>query len=122
MESSNSPQYVELAVDIVSAYVSHNSVSASDLPQLIREIHDTLVHLSASASTSSGTGLTPAVPVEESVFDDFIVCLEDGKQFKSLRRHLRSRYNMSPEEYREKWRLPPDYPMVAPRNCIRDKP
>lgn len=105
---------IELAADIVSAYVSNNSVAASELPQLLNDIHFTLVGLSAAEGTGQQAKQKPAVPAAKSIFDDFLVCLEDGKKFKSLRRHLRSQYNLSPEEYREKWGLDPDYPMVAP--------
>jgi predicted transcriptional regulator len=90
--------YIELAADIVSAYVSNNSVPTSDLPTLINEVE----------------APKPAIPVKKSVTPDYIVCLEDGKKFKSLKRHLRTQYNMTPEQYREKWGLPVDYPMVAP--------
>lgn len=110
----NSANYIELAADIVSAYVSNNSVPASDLPGLINEVHSALLRVTTGAAPAAPEALRPAVPVKKSVTNDFIVCLEDGKKFKSLKRHLRTQYNMSPEEYREKWGLPPDYPMVAP--------
>ena len=103
---------MECASDIVSAYVSNNPIQSAELPELIREIHATLTTL----GSASGAGHTPepAIPVKKSITDDFLICLEDGKKFKSLKRHLRSKYGMSPEEYREKWSLPYDYPMVAP--------
>ena len=103
---------MECASDIVSAYVSNNPIQSAELPELIREIHATLTTL----GSASGAGHTPepAIPVKKSITDDFLICLEDGKKFKSLKRHLRSKYGMSPEEYREKWGLPYDYPMVAP--------
>lgn len=105
---------VELSADIVSAYVSHNSVSPIDLPKLIAEVHTALKALASNEAPVVVEELRPAVPVKKSVTPDYIICLEDGKKFKSLKRHLRTHYNLSPEEYREKWGLPVDYPMVAP--------
>lgn len=107
--------YIELAAEIVSAYVSNNSVAAADLPGLIGDVHAALVRVAqGGAAPVAAESLKPAVPVKKSVSNDFIICLEDGKKFKSLKRHLRTQYNMSPEDYREKWGLPADYPMVAP--------
>ncbi|MEM9570336.1 MAG: MucR family transcriptional regulator [Pseudomonadota bacterium] len=103
---------LECASDIVSAYVSNNPIQSGELPELIRQIHSTLVALEKT-DLSNGV-LEPAVPVKKSITDDFLICLEDGKKFKSLKRHLRSKYGLSPEQYREKWGLPYDYPMVAP--------
>jgi predicted transcriptional regulator len=111
MTSTNS---IELAADIVSAYVSNNSVPASDLPGLIHEVYSALMRVGASVSTAPAEAPKPAIPVRKSVTNDYIVCLEDGKKFKSLKRHLRTQYGLSPEEYRDKWSLPADYPMVAP--------
>ena len=109
------PNYIELAADIVSAYVSNNSVAANDLPALIGDVHAALVRVGTGApAPQAPENLRPAVPVKKSVASDYIICLEDGKKFKSLKRHLRTQYNMSPEDYREKWGLPSDYPMVAP--------
>ena len=105
---------IELSTDIVSAYVSHNAVSPTDLPKLIAEVHGALRALQTNEAPLPVEELKPAVPVRKSVAADFIICLEDGKKFKSLKRHLRTHYNLSPEEYREKWGLPADYPMVAP--------
>ncbi len=105
---------VELAAGIVSAYVSKNTVTLSDLPRLIRDVHESLVQLAQPQPAPSTESLRPAVPPKKSVFDDHLICLEDGKKFKSLKRHLRSQYNLSPAQYREKWGLPADYPMVAP--------
>ena len=107
------PDYLTLSVDIVSAFVSNNPVPAPELPGLIAAIHATL-HGLGEPSAPPAEELRPAVPVRRSVQPDFIVCLEDGKKFKSLKRHLRTQYNMTPEQYREKWALPVDYPMVAP--------
>lgn len=104
---------VDLAADIVSAYVSRNSLSATELPQLIGSVHTALANLGAPAATEP-EARRPAVPVRRSVTPDHIVCLEDGRKFRSLKRHLRAEHNLSPEEYRQKWSLPHDYPMVAP--------
>ncbi|TBW32126.1 MucR family transcriptional regulator [Siculibacillus lacustris] len=107
--------FIDLAADIVSAYVSNNTVPASELAGLIAEVHVALQR------TTSGAVLEPApepiksaVPVKKSVTPDYIICLEDGKKFKSLKRHLRTQYDMTPDAYRERWGLPADYPMVAP--------
>lgn len=105
---------IGLSTDIVSAYVSHNSVSPSDLTKLIAEVHGALRALQTNEASVQVEELKPAVPVKKSIASDYIICLEDGKKFKSLKRHLRTHYNLSPEEYREKWGLPADYPMVAP--------
>jgi predicted transcriptional regulator len=106
--------YIELAADIVSAYVSNNSVPSGDLPALINEIHTALLRVGGGTVEVPVEAPKPAVPLKKSVTPDYIVCLEDGKKFKSLKRHLRTQYNMTPEQYREKWGLPVDYPMVAP--------
>ncbi|MCA0402034.1 MAG: MucR family transcriptional regulator [Proteobacteria bacterium] len=105
---------IELAAEIVSAYVSNNSVPASDLPALINEVFTALTRVGSVQPEVASEPLKPAVSVKKSVHTDYIICLEDGKKFKSLKRHLRTQYNMSPEQYREKWGLPADYPMVAP--------
>lgn len=105
---------VEMAAEIVSAYVSANTVPAEDLPALIRTVHSALKEVSSATSLPAAQGLEPAVAIKKSVTPDFIICLEDGKKFKSLKRHLRTRYSMTPDEYRAKWGLPHDYPMVAP--------
>jgi len=106
--------YIELTADIVSAYVSNNTVAASDIPSLIAQVHSALARVSGSTSDVPSEPLKPAVSVKKSITPEHIVCLEDGKKFKSLKRHLRTQYNMTPEQYREKWSLSPDYPMVAP--------
>jgi predicted transcriptional regulator len=113
-DATDNSSFIELAADIVSAYVSNNSVSASDLPSLIGDVHGALLRVSTGVQEVQVEAPKPAVSVKKSVTPDHIVCLEDGKKFKSLKRHLRTQYNMSPEEYREKWGLPSDYPMVAP--------
>lgn len=111
---------LELTTDIVSAYVSHNPVPASELTTLIKETFAVLNDLKSGGDTAPAEELKPAVPVKKSVTDDYIICLEDGKKFKSLKRHLRAKYGMSPEEYREKWGLSADYPMVSP-NYARER-
>jgi predicted transcriptional regulator len=103
-----------MAAEIVSAYVSANQVPPQDLPALIRTVYGALQDVSGLAAPAQETAQEPAVPVKKSVTPDFIICLEDGKKFKSLKRHLRTRYSMTPDEYRTKWGLPHDYPMVAP--------
>jgi predicted transcriptional regulator len=113
-ESNGSSNYIELAADIVSAYVSNNSVPANELPALINDVHNALQRVTTGQAPVVSETPKPAVPTKKSITNDYIVCLEDGKKFKSLKRHLRTQYNMSPEEYREKWALPADYPMVAP--------
>lgn len=114
MEKSNQADAVGLAAQIVAAYVGNHAVQAQDLPDLIRNVYATLVTIEGVPVTAPVEAAKPAVSVKKSVNPEYIVCLEDGKKFKSLKRHLRTQYNMSPEAYREKWGLPPDYPMVAP--------
>ena len=105
---------IDLAADIVSAYVSNNTVPASDLPALIADVHRALSRTQMGMEEAEPEPLKPAVNPKKSVFPDYIICLEDGKKFKSLKRHLRTHYDLSPEDYREKWGLANDYPMVAP--------
>lgn len=114
MEDIVKDDIVELTASIVSAYVSNNTVVAGELPSLISFVHEALSKASSKNGTVERDDLRPAVPVKKSVTEDYIICLEDGKKFKSLKRHLRTHYNLSPEEYRDKWSLPHDYPMVAP--------
>ena len=114
MEEMIREDIVELTASIVSAYVSNNNVVAAELPNLIGHVHDALSKASGKVGTIERDEPRPAVSVKKSVTDDYIICLEDGKKFKSLKRHLRTHYNLSPEEYRDKWGLPHDYPMVAP--------
>jgi predicted transcriptional regulator len=104
---------VVYATGIVSAYVRNNTVGMADLPDLIRSVHAALQTLSRP-SAAEPEPPRPAVPVKKSIFKDYLICLEDGLKFKSLKRHLRSKYGLSPDEYRQKWGLPADYPMVAP--------
>lgn len=110
--TTGSSAILKCTSEIVSAFIGNHTVKASELPDLIRDVHLSLSNLRNKVERSGGQ--PPAVPVEKSVTDDYLICLEDGKQFKSLKRHLRTRYGLSPEEYRDKWGLPYDYPMVAP--------
>ena len=113
--SEHSADLRELTAEVVSAYVSNNSVPMSELPSLISQVHSALGSTQGEAAAAQPAERPkPAVPVKKSVTEDYIICLEDGKQFKSLKRHLSSKYDMTPEEYRQRWNLPPDYPMVAP--------
>ena len=114
MNENASSTYIDLAADIVSAYVSNNSVPAGDLPGLISQVHLALARVGNGAAEASAEAPKPAIAIKKSVTPDYIICLEDGKKFKSLKRHLRTQYNLTPEQYREKWGLAPDYPMVAP--------
>jgi len=115
-EQQTPPNYIELAADLVSAFVSNNPVPAAELPALIGTVHAALTK-TANGSSQQPTEepkKAPAVSVKKSVQPDYIVCLEDGKRFKSLKRHLRTVYDLTPDQYRAKWGLPHDYPMVAP--------
>ena len=108
-----SEEILRLTGDIVAAYVSNNPLPVADVPAMIKSIHSTLGSLTGAAA-GEGSTAKPVVPVKRSVTPDYIVCLEDGKKLKMLKRYLRSNYNMTPEDYRAKWGLPADYPMVAP--------
>jgi predicted transcriptional regulator len=113
-DNSGESSFIELTANIVSAYVSNHSVPSADIPALIGQVHSALKLVSGGPAAAPAEPLKPAVPVKRSINSDYIVCLEDGLKFKSLKRHLRTRYKMTPDQYREKWALPPDYPMVAP--------
>ena len=113
-ENPGEGSYIELTAQIVSAYVGNNSVPSADIAGLIGQVHAALKRVSGGQMTALAEPITPAVSVKRSINSDFLVCLEDGKKFKSLKRHLRTQYKMTPEQYREKWGLPADYPMVAP--------
>ena len=118
MSEDNTPQIdqeevLRMTTDIVASFVSNNSVSADSMPEMIRSVHATLRELSGAEAKPEAKS-KPAVPVSKSVTDDYIICLEDGKKLKMLKRYLHSQYDMSPEDYRRKWGLPSDYPMVAP--------
>jgi predicted transcriptional regulator len=106
--------FIELTARIVSAYVGNNTVPAGEIPALINQVHAALSRVSGNAGEAVAEPLKPAVSLKKSITPEYIVCLEDGKKFKSLKRHLRTQYNMTPEQYREKWGLGADYPMVAP--------
>jgi predicted transcriptional regulator len=114
MAETSGGSFIELTAEIVSAYVSNNSVPAGDLSSLINQVHAALTRVSSGQAELPSEPLKPAISVKKSIAPDYIVCLEDGKKFKSLKRHLRTQYKMTPEQYREKWGLAPDYPMVAP--------
>jgi len=113
-DNSSSSRFIELTADIVSAYVSNNTVPASDIPSLINQVHLALLRVTGGQIETRPEPLKPAISVKRSIMPDYIVCLEDGKKFKSLKRHLRTQYSMTPDQYREKWGLAADYPMVAP--------
>jgi predicted transcriptional regulator len=113
--SVHQTRYIELAAELVAAYVSNNAVAATDVPVILVDIHAALLRLGQGAPVPVVPDLPrPAISARKSVTSEFLICLEDGKKFKSLKRHLRTQYNMTPEAYREKWSLPADYPMVAP--------
>ena len=105
---------IDMTAEIVSAYVGKNEISAAELPALIQQVYNSLSDVSQGLVIAETEPAKPAVSVKRSITADYLVCLEDGKKFKSLKRHLRAHYDMSPEEYRTKWGLPKDYPMVAP--------
>jgi len=111
--NNSSNELLVLTTEIVSAHVANNTVSLADLPQLIQQVYGTLAGI-GGAPASVGARPQPAVAVKKSVTPDFIICLEDGRKLKMLKRHLKTAYNMTPEDYRERWQLPADYPMVAP--------
>ena len=109
-----SDDILKLATEIVAAYVSNNPIPVSEVPAMIKSVHSTLGGLGGAFQGEAPAAQKPAIPVKRSVNPDYIVCLEDGKKLKMLKRYLRSNYSMTPEEYRAKWGLPADYPMVAP--------
>jgi predicted transcriptional regulator len=114
MTAGNEFKLIEMTTEIVAAYVAHNVVPTSEIGTLISSTYATLRSIDGDPVVETVKEQVPAVPVKKSIFPDYIICLEDGKRFKSLKRHLRSSYNLSPEAYRAKWGLPADYPMVAP--------
>ncbi|HEY4635019.1 MAG TPA: MucR family transcriptional regulator [Alphaproteobacteria bacterium] len=109
---ANTPDLLALTAEIVAAHVSKNAVVVSELPHLIQQVYGSLAHVGREIPAASRP--QPAIPIKKSVTPDYIVCLEDGRKLKMLKRHLKTAYNLTPEEYRERWSLPPDYPMVAP--------
>ena len=112
-QPSDSQDILGLTTDIVAAHVGNNEVAAKDLPGIIREVYATLAGLDGSDARMAEKP-KPAVPIKKSIFPDYIVCLEDGKKLKMLKRHLKTAYGLTPDEYRQRWGLPADYPMVAP--------
>ena len=114
LENDSAQDLLGLTAEIVSAHVSNNPVAMADLPGLIAQVHHALTNLGKPAPEPEAKKQEPAVPVKKSVTADYLICLEDGKKLKMLKRHLKTAYNMTPEQYRDKWGLPPDYPMVAP--------
>lgn len=118
LKDCSATELLNLTTEIVAAHVSNNETDAADLPELMQTIHRTLIELGSGTANRLSTPV-PAVPVEESIQDDYIVCLEDGRKLKMLKRHLKSAYNLTPEQYRERWNLPATYPMVAPNYAKR---
>ncbi len=119
MSDAGAKNFIELTASIVSAYLSNNPTPAVEIPNLISQVHGALVRVSSGRNeTAPLEPAKPAVSLKKSIAPDYLVCLEDGKRFKSLKRHLRTQYSMTPEQYREKWGLPADYPMVAPNYAV----
>jgi predicted transcriptional regulator len=119
-QAGREQELLRLSTDVVSAYLAQNSVQPQAIPEIIRSVHKTLTSLERPAEEpKTFERQRPAVPISKSVHDDYLVCLEDGKKLKMLKRYLRSKYDLSPEEYRRKWNLPPEYPMVAPAYAAR---
>src|ERR1700755_3483551 len=118
MADAAGKSYIDLTANIVSAYLSNNPTPASEIPNLISQIHAALMRVSSGRRATPSEPAKPAVSLKKANNPDYLVCLEDGKRFKSLKRHLRAQYNMTPEQYRDKWGLPPDYPMVAPNYAV----
>jgi len=107
-------EILELTSEVVCAYVSNNPLAASDVPNLVKEIHSTFDAVASGSAKAEAERPKPPVSIKKSLGHDYLICLEDGKKFKSLKRHLKTHYDLTPEQYREKWGLPADYPMVAP--------
>ncbi len=118
MNEPAAKSFIDLTASIVSAYLSNNPTPASDIPALITQIHTALLRVSTGRIDAPSEPAKPAVSVKKSMTADYLVCLEDGKRFKSLKRHLRTQYGMTPEQYRDKWGLSADYPMVAPNYAV----
>ncbi len=118
-ERSDETELLSQTVEIVASYVSNNTIALEDLPRLIDETHTALRNQREGVESQPTDRPRPAVPIKKSVTPDFIICLEDGKKLKMLKRHLKTAYNMTPEEYRARWNLPPDYPMVAPNYAAK---
>jgi predicted transcriptional regulator len=121
-EAAKKSELLALTAEIVAAHVSNNKLEAAELPGLIRQVYGTLAGIDGAAPAAAAgpaERLQPAVPVKKSVTPEYIICLEDGQKLKMLKRHLMSHYNMTPEQYRERWGLPADYPMVAPNYALQ---
>lgn len=118
MNDQPTKNLIDLTAGIVSAYVSNNPTSAAEIPALINQVHAALVKVASGRPDAAAEPAKSAVPIKKSITGEYLICLEDGKRFKSLKRHLRTQYNLTPEQYREKWGLPADYPMVAPNYAI----
>jgi predicted transcriptional regulator len=118
MSDAGAKNFIELTASIVSAYLGNNPTPAAEIPNLISQVHSALMRVSSGRSDAPAEPAKPAVSLKKSINPDYLVCLEDGKRFKSLKRHLRTQYNMTPEQYRDKWGLPADYPMVAPNYAV----
>jgi len=116
--NKKNPDLLELTAKVVANHLSNNNVDAKDIPALIRQVYKTMEQLNGSAASVSSSS-EPAVPIADSIKPDYIVCLEDGKRLKMLKRYLRTKYNLSPEDYKRRWGLPPDYPLVAPNYAQR---
>lgn len=113
-EKTTAAELLRMTTEVVSAYLGHNALSAAQIPDVIKAVHGSLQSLQGSVGEGAQDSLRPAVPIKKSVMPDHIVCLEDGRKLKMLKRHLRTTYGLTPDEYRAKWGLPADYPMVAP--------
>lgn len=118
-EKNESLDIMALVTEVVAAYISNNEMDASEVPAFIQQVHRSLCSVGSGRSFFLHDRPDPVVPVEDSVQPDYIVCLEDGRRLKMLKRHLKTAYNMTPEQYRERWNLPPEYPMVAPNYAKR---
>lgn len=119
IERNKNFDIIELVADVVAAYVSNNEMEASEIPAFIQQVHKGLSHVDSSRSYLLHDRSEPAVPIEDSIQPDYIVCLEDGRRLKMLKRHLKTSYNMTPDQYRERWGLDANYPMVAPNYAKR---
>src|SRR5476651_985651 len=118
MTDAAGKSFIDLTASIVSAYLSNNPTPATEIPALISQINAALLRVSTGRNETPPDAAKPAVSVKKSLTPDDLGCLEDGKRFKSLKRHLRTQYNITPEQYRDKWSLPADYPMVAPNYAV----
>jgi len=119
IERNDSLDMMAIVSDIVAAYVSNNEIAVSELPNFIRQVHQNICHAHSGQPFVFLEPKDPIVPIEESVQPDYIICLEDGRRLKLLKRHLKTAYNMTPDQYRDRWKLPADYPMVAPNYAKR---